>query len=425
MSNSINLGDYGAKAGARLLRFHFVRPSRCHVIYTSLVVLLLCFFLVRTFMPVNHFPNPHDDARVVWVTPTHQVGLNRSSLLLGTLEIQKTGSTKLRELFSGAINECSSQEYWLSSASEGFFFYTSDIKTVRSNGVPPHLNKNRSTLRILMPRFNCVAHHSDFENLDACLSSTAANIIYLTFLRNPVERVVSEFVHLRGNHPFREAGAWTTFQPSACNQTSFEQLHIPLDRDLQSKYIFFLRSEINKNITIDWSNHSALSTDFFEGGPASRLLHAWVKLGESNPANNRMARHLAGPYTCEEDIRQSLFFQKEWFVKSAVHNLKTRFIYGIQDDLQFSLRKMNCEVHCLLNTIRPHDDYIRNCFSMNVSQIKTASASAVEFDPNKDGHYKISAATQDLILRHNHLDQILYEFATEKNNVLRWCTEMC
>uniref|UniRef100_A0A7S4D468 Sulfotransferase domain-containing protein n=1 Tax=Heterosigma akashiwo TaxID=2829 RepID=A0A7S4D468_HETAK len=338
------------------------------------------------------------------------------------MEIQKTGSTKLKELFSGAINKCSSNVYWLSSASEGFSFYTSDIKTVRAHGVLPSDNTKLSYQ--MKPQFRCGAHHSDFEHLDTCLSSTAANVVYLTLLRNPVERVVSEFVHLKGGHPFRESGAWTTFQPSACNQTSFEQLHIPLNGDLQTKYKD-LRSAINKEHTIEWRNHSALFTDFLEGGPASILLNAWVQLGESNPANNRMARHLAGPYTCEEDMSNSLLFQKAWLIKSAIHNLKTRFIYGLQDDLAFSIPKMNCEVQCLLNKIRPHDHYIRNCFSMDVSQIMTASGNTGEFNPDQGGHYKISATTQALILRHNHIDKTLFEFATEKNSVLRWCTEMC
>ncbi|CAM9734357.1 unnamed protein product [Discosporangium mesarthrocarpum] len=177
-----------------------------------------------------------------------------------------------------------------------------------------------------IPCLSWCPHHPDMDEAQRCigshfshiLSEEVTDIVYVTFLRDPVQRVVSEYHHLKGNLHSGMKGSWLLFQPHFCNGTVVDT-------------VGEWKKEQEKKLEQgggEWAvNGTGSTTDSSFG--YRRSLQEWVEVGRANPANNRMVRHLASPYDCVSSVEDSVL-DEEWMLASAMANLETKIIFGLQ-----------------------------------------------------------------------------------------------
>ncbi|CAM9559397.1 unnamed protein product, partial [Choristocarpus tenellus] len=174
-------------------------------------------------------------------------------------------------------------------------------------------------------------HHPDSDKARQCVgerfgrifSEDVPHMVYVTFLRDPVQRVASEYHHLKGNLHTGMRGSWLRYQPKLCNGTVV-------------------------NTMAEWRKDIEGEEDIGTPPPGyRRAMKQWVEVGKANPANNRMVRHIAGPFSCANTVEEAVL-DEDWMIKSAIQNLRANVIFGFQDRVQESLELMNMQIQELL-----------------------------------------------------------------------------
>lgn len=216
-------------------------------------------------------------------------GSNNVAIIL--IDLQKTGSKTLNELFSIATAH--------SKLKSRFFI--------------PYINRKE---------IPCV-HHGDIELLTQCILSSSyvskkKYIVYITMIRNPITRLVSEYNQLDGDVSCTDV-SWKVFHPKLCNGVLGNFSMIPEDHDFSNGTSESMERE-----------RYAVSKD--------RTFSNWVNLGAANCACNRMARQISGPYGCVYDEREDKSFDSQWILNSAVNNLEQRIIFGLESSYLQSLK---------------------------------------------------------------------------------------
>mmetsp|Transcript_15232 Transcript_15232/g.20112 ORF Transcript_15232/g.20112 Transcript_15232/m.20112 type:complete len:357 (+) Transcript_15232:185-1255(+) len=240
----------------------------------------------------------------------------QDQFVLAAMNIQKTGST----LFNTA--------------------FCQEIRRIKQAIAMQSDNYNAETKRLLgkaalwdwkcggvggdtsQPKVYCV-HHGDFSHLVDCLSRKFGDVVFITMLRDPVQRLISEFNHLNGMVAVNSThGSWRNFQPAVCKDEG--SYVYPLNQEEIDAYIDAKLVLEKKGDTFH------RSTEVLGDSNRLALFKAWVALGPANPANNRLTRHLAGPIGCSEDVESSKLFDSRWMLRSASRNLRRYFLFGLQ-----------------------------------------------------------------------------------------------
>jgi hypothetical protein len=217
------------------------------------------------------------------------------------LDIQKTGSSTLNNLFKLSISA--------NPALKNLFF----IPGVDRNHIP-------------------CTHHGDIEHLAQCILAASFNasfneriisypkkgyVIYVTMLRDPIVRLVSEYNHLNGAVSCN-GRAWKVFHPTLCTGELGNYTTIPEDHN-------FSNGTSEMLIRQEYANKH------------NRNFEGWVNLGASNCACNRMTRQVAGPYGCVYNEIDDKSFDSNWMLNSGINNLENRVIFGLESSYLKSL----------------------------------------------------------------------------------------
>jgi len=137
------------------------------------------------------------------------INVPEGRLVIATLNIQKTGST----LFNAAF--CEAKRIWRDENRRKFGTYSTNIH-FWSWECPEG--------------YNFCVHHGDLNHNIECLEHKYGNVIFATMLRDPVQRLISEYNHLYGRvMNSNDRGSWRSFQPVICpekNQTNSTDQYI-------------------------------------------------------------------------------------------------------------------------------------------------------------------------------------------------------
>ena len=306
-----------------------------------------------------------------------------NNLLVNILDLQKTGSTSLNSIFKGAVSAVNNTD-----------------KLLLVPGVKSYKN------------FHCV-HHADVEHIVDCMvrgknkamSDASSAILFITMLREPVSRLLSEYNHLKSQLSC-VGRAWKIFHPILCqdqrlgNYTSIPNIKVTgKDWEKRNNYM----SQVNNQ------NESVNSS-------SSRFLN-WLKVGPLNCACNRMTRQIAGPFGCVYSESDDLVFDEKKFLESAKYNLRHRFLFGITENYVDSLFHIQKQL-MLLNRVE---------LAKWLSKIPITNMLNMTAEDRKHEHYLqrnssvSSLSTEELLYAKKcaKLDLELYEYGLQLFNARR------
>jgi len=305
--------------------------------------------------------------------------------VIGTVEIEKTGSTTLRTAFCKA-----KRDFALKSMIN---LYSTAIELYSHGCSPPVPYRSY--------------HHQDLTRTTEVIESlhgTSKNILYVTILRRPDQRLVSEFLHMKGRVAlYRQEGhAWGVSQPTICSKSSFQYDEVVLEGlDLVERYHTFRENFMAKyNLT---ENHFRDRTKFPLIEP---LFVQWLLLGAANPANNRMTRMMAGPIPCVEVVQDSRIYNETWLIQSATANLNIKTIFGINEKYFESLMLMNCQ----FDQVQIYESNSGPKFHINT--VEGSKPKNERYHGGKKTDYSFTGnQTAAILQQSNALDFTFYDFA--------------
>mmetsp|Transcript_25896 Transcript_25896/g.33493 ORF Transcript_25896/g.33493 Transcript_25896/m.33493 type:complete len:423 (-) Transcript_25896:49-1317(-) len=313
----------------------------------------------------------------------------QKNFVVAALNIQKTGSTLFNTAFCDALRSSTDslrrQGKTLADVSGGFAGLWS-WECPLGGSTQGHGDRARP---------DCT-HHGDLHHLIQCLADQFGNAVFMTILRDPVQRLISEFRHVKGDVMNEYKGSWKCFQPMVCKKNETAVYH-KLGAEEVEMYIE-KRNKVYNTTTSSASDQLQ--------GEMLQLFHEWVALGHANPANNRMTRHLAGPLGCAESVKKSRLFDQTWMIQSAKQNIQDKVIFGLQHDYHRSLVLMNAQLLKLFGQDRRHG-FLRKKFLINPYSAQR------QVNTNRDAskEYKVDRKTIKIISEHNRMDFALFQWA--------------
>jgi hypothetical protein len=278
--------------------------------------------------------------------------------LLATLFLQKTGSTQLEKLLTDAIR----RRGWLDEEGQ-----------MR----PAHAS--RCTLSMMGSKtrplgWSACTHHADAAHLASCaaLSLKRRNqamfdeMFLLTMLREPAQRLYSEFHHL-GGQVSCHGSAWKHYAPGHCNGSVL----LPTQR---------------------WIGEPMPPVS----SPRATF-EEWLAVN-ANCAHNRMVRQLA-PLACDGSLASSPAYpgNEKQMLELAIETLRKRTLFGLTERYDESIQLINVQLGTLFRNGHP-----LGTLSLQRPDSTNASLST----------YPISAAAQALISARSAEDIALYKYAT-------------
>lgn len=248
----------------------------------------------------------------------------------------------------------------------------------------------------------------------ACLGAARAGappidaVFFITMLREPSQRLFSEFRHLNGrvscgrNHHLPpslqhvELPYWQQYQPVLCRDAS-KPGHALLSGHRSA-------AEPPSSAFVDYT--ARLQRDLRSGGPASLgsmdLFERWLNISD-NCAHDRMSRQLA-PMGCVDAYEQSPAFpseaQQRRMRELAFDNLRERTLFGLTEHYDASVRLLNAR---LAAEFRGHP----------LGRMRLPLPTAAE-TPKSRGAYSLSVHARQLVHERSAQDVALYAEATRE-----------